>query len=378
MTAEKSNDHDLAPTVFVLFGATGDLAKRMVLPAFYRLSLEGLLPRQWLLIGNGRGDVAHEDFRKHVHDVLTEFGPKPEPAQWKPFAERLWFAGGGFTTDSPGSLLDDLAKGRTSAGRGSAARTLPRDPAGGVRGDDQGARPARAGQGRPGGLREAVRHVASRRSGRWTRWSTRSWTSSRSTGSTTSWARRRPRTCTRCASRTACSPRCGTASTWSRCRSTCRRSSASPTGRCSTMLPARSWTCWSRTCTRWRPRSQWNRRPRLDAMDLQAAREKVISCFRPLDPSEVVLGQFTGLPRRARGGGEVEHGYLRGGPAVDRQPPLARRAVLPAHRQAAGADQAAGQPDPARARRARWPGSCPARPTCCRSPWPATARSTCR
>jgi glucose-6-phosphate 1-dehydrogenase len=116
MTAEKSNDRDLAPTVFVLFGATGDLAKRMVLPAFYRLSLEGLLPRQWLLIGNGRGDVAHEDFRKHVHDVLTEFGPKPEPAQWKPFAERLWFAGGGFTTDSPGSLLDDLGKGRTALG----------------------------------------------------------------------------------------------------------------------------------------------------------------------------------------------------------------------------------------------------------------------
>ena len=60
-----------APTVFVLFGATGDLAKRMVLPAFYRLALEGLLPRQWRLVGNGRGDVAHEDFRGHVHDVLT-------------------------------------------------------------------------------------------------------------------------------------------------------------------------------------------------------------------------------------------------------------------------------------------------------------------
>ncbi len=116
MTAEKSNDRDLAPTAFVLFGATGDLAKRMVLPAFYRLSLEGLLPRQWLLIGNGRGDVAHEDFRQHVHDVLEQFGPKPEPADWKPFAERLWFAGGGFTTDSPGSLLDDLAKARTALG----------------------------------------------------------------------------------------------------------------------------------------------------------------------------------------------------------------------------------------------------------------------
>jgi glucose-6-phosphate 1-dehydrogenase len=104
------------PTIFVLFGATGDLAKRMVIPAFYRLALEGLLPRQWQLIGNGRGDVAHEDFRKHVHDVLTEFGPKPEQPAWDAFARRVWFAGGGFSTNSPGSLLDVIAKARRQLG----------------------------------------------------------------------------------------------------------------------------------------------------------------------------------------------------------------------------------------------------------------------
>jgi glucose-6-phosphate 1-dehydrogenase len=100
------------PTIFVLFGATGDLAKRMVIPAFYRLAIEGLLPKDWILVGNGRGDVAHEDFRKHVHDVLTEFGPKPADGPWDTFSERLWFAGGGFNTDDPGSLLDVLAKAR--------------------------------------------------------------------------------------------------------------------------------------------------------------------------------------------------------------------------------------------------------------------------
>ena len=111
-----TSDPKLGPTIFVLFGATGDLAKRMVLPAFYRLALEGLLPKQWLLVGNGRGNVAHEDFRAHVHDVLTEFGPKPEPAAWAAFAERVFFAGGGFNSDDPGSLLDDLAKARKSLG----------------------------------------------------------------------------------------------------------------------------------------------------------------------------------------------------------------------------------------------------------------------
>ena len=114
MPAKKKSD--LGPTIFVLFGATGDLAKRLVLPAFYQLAQESLLPKQWLLVGNGRGDVAHEDFRKHVRDALTEFGTKPEKREWKAFAERVFFAGGGFTSDSPGSLLDDLAKARESLG----------------------------------------------------------------------------------------------------------------------------------------------------------------------------------------------------------------------------------------------------------------------
>src|ERR1700730_13693264 len=104
------------PAVFVLFGATGDLAKRLVLPAFYRLAGEGRLPRQWALVGNGRGDITHEAFRAHVHDALTEFGPKPEGQDWDSFAQRVFFAGGGFSSDSPGRLLDVLSQTRTMLG----------------------------------------------------------------------------------------------------------------------------------------------------------------------------------------------------------------------------------------------------------------------
>ena len=116
------------PTIFVLFGATGDLAKRLVLPAFYSLATEGLLPKEWRLVGNGRGDVAHEDFRDHVHNALTEFGSKPDPAAWKSFSERVFFAGGGFNTDSPGSLLDDLNKARSSLGGDGSLSTTSRCP----------------------------------------------------------------------------------------------------------------------------------------------------------------------------------------------------------------------------------------------------------
>jgi len=116
MPATMKSNPELGPTIFVLFGATGDLARRMVLPAFYQLAQEGLLPKQWLLVGNGRGDVAHEDFRKHVRDALGESGLKPAKKEWEPFAERVLFAGGGFTSDSPGSLLDVVTKARESLG----------------------------------------------------------------------------------------------------------------------------------------------------------------------------------------------------------------------------------------------------------------------
>jgi glucose-6-phosphate 1-dehydrogenase len=98
------------PTLVILYGATGDLAHRLVLPAFFDLAKEGLLPQDWRLVGNGRGDVAHEDFRQRVKDSLEEFGPKPADGPWDEFASRLWFAGGGFDTDNPGSLLDVVAK----------------------------------------------------------------------------------------------------------------------------------------------------------------------------------------------------------------------------------------------------------------------------
>jgi glucose-6-phosphate 1-dehydrogenase len=105
-----------APTVFVLYGATGDLAHRLVLPAFYRLAIAGLLPEDWRLVGNGRGDVSHEDFAERVRESLEEFGPKPSEGPWDLVRSRLCFAGGGFETSDPGSLLDVLKEAERQMG----------------------------------------------------------------------------------------------------------------------------------------------------------------------------------------------------------------------------------------------------------------------
>jgi glucose-6-phosphate 1-dehydrogenase len=87
-----------------------------VLPAFYDLYTRGLLPGRWRLVGNGRGDVAHEDFQAQIKASLTEFATAPEPDAWKGFAAQVRFAGGGFNNDDPGSLLDVLEEARRNLG----------------------------------------------------------------------------------------------------------------------------------------------------------------------------------------------------------------------------------------------------------------------
>ncbi|MDA8044648.1 MAG: glucose-6-phosphate dehydrogenase (NADP(+)) [Actinomycetota bacterium] len=104
------------PTVFTLFGATGDLAHRLVLPAFFRLAQAGLLPEDWRLVGNGRGDVSHENFQERVRQSLEEFGPKPSEGPWEDFCSRLRFAGGGFDASDPGCLLDVMAEAENDLG----------------------------------------------------------------------------------------------------------------------------------------------------------------------------------------------------------------------------------------------------------------------
>jgi glucose-6-phosphate 1-dehydrogenase len=106
-------------TIFVLYGATGDLARRLVLPAFYRLAIAGLLPEDWRLIGEGRGAVTDDEFREEVRKALEEFGPKPAEGPWDEVCSRLRFAGGGFRAQNPGSLLDVLAQARKETGDSS-------------------------------------------------------------------------------------------------------------------------------------------------------------------------------------------------------------------------------------------------------------------
>jgi glucose-6-phosphate 1-dehydrogenase len=93
-TAPRPDNH-----VIVLFGATGDLARRKLLPGLFHLAAAGLLPDKYQLIGSARGDLTDDQFRERARQATAEFGTtKPEGADWAAFAQRLRFASTGSGT----------------------------------------------------------------------------------------------------------------------------------------------------------------------------------------------------------------------------------------------------------------------------------------
>ena len=83
------------PHIIVLFGATGDLAKRKLLPGLYHLFVAGLLPEKFAIIGTSPPEfaVSEDDFRKHARSACDEYGvAKPFGEPWEKFVSHLTFA----------------------------------------------------------------------------------------------------------------------------------------------------------------------------------------------------------------------------------------------------------------------------------------------
>jgi glucose-6-phosphate 1-dehydrogenase len=84
-----------SPHIIVLFGATGDLAKRKLLPGLYHLFVAGLLPEKFAVIGTSPPEfaVSEDDFRKHARSACDQFGvAKPFGEPWEKFVSHLTFA----------------------------------------------------------------------------------------------------------------------------------------------------------------------------------------------------------------------------------------------------------------------------------------------
>ncbi len=111
-TSGRPKDH-----VIVLFGATGDLAKRELLPGLFHLAVAGLLPPSYRVVGTGRSRNApsEADFREHARQAVAEFGTsKPEGEAWKAFEETLTFATS--DSDDPSPLIEAVREAERQIG----------------------------------------------------------------------------------------------------------------------------------------------------------------------------------------------------------------------------------------------------------------------
>lgn len=86
---------ETSPTVVIL-GATGDLTRRLLLPALYRLHVAERIP-QLRILGCAVEDWSRERFQGHVEKSLREFGSSVEPSKWEDLAKRIDYRSGDLT-----------------------------------------------------------------------------------------------------------------------------------------------------------------------------------------------------------------------------------------------------------------------------------------
>ncbi len=85
------------PCVFVIFGATGDLTKRLLMPALYNLLANKLLPDKFAIVGVSNVDMTSADFRKQLGEEVPQFATtKVSPELWKWFDQRISYISGDF------------------------------------------------------------------------------------------------------------------------------------------------------------------------------------------------------------------------------------------------------------------------------------------
>jgi glucose-6-phosphate 1-dehydrogenase len=95
MPDSTSGEHSQTPDscALVLFGATGDLTRRKLMPALYSLATQNLLPKNFAIVAYARRDKDDVAFRTDIQEAIREFAPNlPSEGQvWEAFSQRLYY-----------------------------------------------------------------------------------------------------------------------------------------------------------------------------------------------------------------------------------------------------------------------------------------------
>lgn len=120
--AQEGGRREPDPCIMVIFGASGDLTGRKLIPALYNLAHDGLLPLHFACVGFARREKSHESFREEVHKDLQEHSrTQPVDASiWESFNNQIYYVQGNFDDDQAyqhlKSELEQLDKRLGTAG----------------------------------------------------------------------------------------------------------------------------------------------------------------------------------------------------------------------------------------------------------------------
>ena len=103
------------PFVLIIFGASGDLAHRKLIPAVYELFCAGLWPEEALVVGYARSDKSDDAFRNGLRETLNELRPTPVAQdRWERFASRTIYHRGRYDSEEDFARLRQRLAGMTA------------------------------------------------------------------------------------------------------------------------------------------------------------------------------------------------------------------------------------------------------------------------
>src|ERR1700733_7870828 len=98
--ATKRNGRQAQPCTMVIFGAAGDLTRRLLIPALYNLARDKRLPKEFRLVGMARTDLSSEAFRDELSSSLKSFATKDlDSKAWDGIVASMSYIQGNFDDD---------------------------------------------------------------------------------------------------------------------------------------------------------------------------------------------------------------------------------------------------------------------------------------
>src|SRR5258707_15102768 len=110
------------PCAIVIFGATGDLTHRKLIPALYNLAADGDLPPGLTVVGFARRDKSDEVFRQELYEAARKYSRQPiDDALWKNFANSIFYHRSEFSDEEgyrrPGERLAEICSDPGTPGK---------------------------------------------------------------------------------------------------------------------------------------------------------------------------------------------------------------------------------------------------------------------